>query len=331
MKARKRLREAHRPIGMKPAGVATVDASVRMQEPISPSGEQVELSVGDQRVVVVGFGGGLRRVLHRRRVGARRLQRRHDVRLRPRAAARALAEPDPGRQLRVRGRELPAGARRARAQQRDPRARALVEVVGRRAGGGPRGARAPAAPDSGLPVHARSPGRVHAGRRRPHRARGGDERRGGRVPVRLRRASIPRGRRRPCGRARAARSGRDGADLRRALDPHWPAVGRRHGARLPNAEADRRGAARPLLHRSPARRRRPCAGRARRSGHALGRRELSVRDGLHRRCAAGRRAAQRRRRADDVRAERVPKRRRPDPPRARGVALGQLGDRPALG
>ena len=32
-----------------------------MQEPISPSGQQVELSVGDQRVVVVGFGGGLRR------------------------------------------------------------------------------------------------------------------------------------------------------------------------------------------------------------------------------------------------------------------------------
>jgi aldose 1-epimerase len=32
-----------------------------MQEPISPSGEQVELSLGDQRVVVVGVGGGLRR------------------------------------------------------------------------------------------------------------------------------------------------------------------------------------------------------------------------------------------------------------------------------
>jgi aldose 1-epimerase len=31
-----------------------------MQEPISPSGEQVELSVGDQRAVVVGVGGGLR-------------------------------------------------------------------------------------------------------------------------------------------------------------------------------------------------------------------------------------------------------------------------------
>jgi aldose 1-epimerase len=31
-----------------------------MQEPISPSGEQVELSFEDQRVVVVGVGGGLR-------------------------------------------------------------------------------------------------------------------------------------------------------------------------------------------------------------------------------------------------------------------------------
>jgi aldose 1-epimerase len=31
-----------------------------MQEPISPSGEQVELSFGDQRAVVVGVGGGLR-------------------------------------------------------------------------------------------------------------------------------------------------------------------------------------------------------------------------------------------------------------------------------
>jgi aldose 1-epimerase len=32
-----------------------------MQEPISPSGEQVELTVEDQHVVVVGVGGGLRR------------------------------------------------------------------------------------------------------------------------------------------------------------------------------------------------------------------------------------------------------------------------------
>jgi len=31
-----------------------------MPEPITPSGEQVELSAGDQRVVVVGLGGGLR-------------------------------------------------------------------------------------------------------------------------------------------------------------------------------------------------------------------------------------------------------------------------------
>jgi len=32
-----------------------------MQESISPSGEQIELTAADQRVVVVGFGGGLRR------------------------------------------------------------------------------------------------------------------------------------------------------------------------------------------------------------------------------------------------------------------------------
>ena len=47
-------------MGMKPARVVT-STLPPMQEPISPSGEQVELSVGDQRVVVVGFGGGLRR------------------------------------------------------------------------------------------------------------------------------------------------------------------------------------------------------------------------------------------------------------------------------
>jgi aldose 1-epimerase len=43
-----------RPVGT-PVNLAPV------QEPISPSGEQVELWSGDQRVVVVGLGGGLRR------------------------------------------------------------------------------------------------------------------------------------------------------------------------------------------------------------------------------------------------------------------------------
>src|SRR5262245_66149181 len=33
---------------------------VPCMEPVSPSGEQVELSFGDQRAIVVGLGGGLR-------------------------------------------------------------------------------------------------------------------------------------------------------------------------------------------------------------------------------------------------------------------------------
>src|SRR5262245_64138859 len=45
---------------MKPRGASRSTLSVRMKEPISPSGEQVELTFEDQRVVVVGVGGGLR-------------------------------------------------------------------------------------------------------------------------------------------------------------------------------------------------------------------------------------------------------------------------------
>lgn len=47
-------------MGMKPVGAAATTLR-RMQEPISPSGEQIELTVEDQHLVVVGFGGGLRR------------------------------------------------------------------------------------------------------------------------------------------------------------------------------------------------------------------------------------------------------------------------------
>ena len=47
-------------MGMKPTGGSASNLSA-VQEPISPSGEQIELSFGDQRVVVVGVGGGLRR------------------------------------------------------------------------------------------------------------------------------------------------------------------------------------------------------------------------------------------------------------------------------
>ena len=46
-------------MGMKPAGDIR-QILPRVQAPISPSGEQVQLSLGEQRAVVVGVGGGLR-------------------------------------------------------------------------------------------------------------------------------------------------------------------------------------------------------------------------------------------------------------------------------
>ena len=47
-------------MGMKPPAAGTSTLQL-MQEPANPSGEQVELTVEDQHVVVVGVGGGLRR------------------------------------------------------------------------------------------------------------------------------------------------------------------------------------------------------------------------------------------------------------------------------
>ena len=56
--------------------------------------------------------------------------------------------------------------------------------------------------------------------------------------------------------------------------------------------------------------------RRRRRAHALGRRDTSVRDGVHGRPAPRRQPAQPRGRADDVSAERVPQRRGPDSARS---------------
>ena len=85
----------------------------------------------------------------------------------------------------------------------------------------------------------------------------GDERRRRAVPVRLRRAPVPdrRARRRSIASilrvpARTRAATRTSAACRRH------GAGRRHGVRLPRAAADRRDAARPLLHRPGAGRRR---------------------------------------------------------------------------
>ena len=79
---------------------------------VSPSGEQIEIALGDQRAVVVEVGGGLRDVLGGGPRHSRRIRGRRDVPLGTRAGADALAEPAAGRQLRVRGRAAPAHARR---------------------------------------------------------------------------------------------------------------------------------------------------------------------------------------------------------------------------
>ena len=96
-------------MGMKPCSRRGVEPP-RVKEATSPSGEQVELSHGDQRAVVVGVGGGLRGywlgdapVLDG--YGARRA-----VQLRARPDARAVAEPDPGR-LATSSRAVPSSLR----------------------------------------------------------------------------------------------------------------------------------------------------------------------------------------------------------------------------
>ena len=64
---------------------------------------------------------------------ARRLRGRARWRLGPRAGADSVAEPPPGRQVRIRWAPSPTPAHRARAPERDPRARPLVGWRGRRA------------------------------------------------------------------------------------------------------------------------------------------------------------------------------------------------------
>ncbi len=142
-----------------------------MQEPISPSGEQVELSVGDQRVVVVGFGGGLRRYS----IGDEAVLDGYSVVTMCGSGRGQLLAPWPNR---IQDGSYEFGGESYQLALDEPERRNAIhglvrwsKLVGRRAGGGPRSARAQAAPDSGLPVHARPPGRVHAGRGRPYRAR----------------------------------------------------------------------------------------------------------------------------------------------------------------
>ena len=183
-----------------------------------------------------GRRGGRRAALvHGRRSGrARRLRDRRGVDLRARPGAHPVAEPAPGRKLRVRRAAPSAAAHRARALERDPRARPLGRLARRRARDPPRrdGARRP--PPARLSVHA-----LASASSTPSPTTGlsvhddGDESRLGRVPVRVRTAPVPDARDRLGRHARAAGAGTARGDLRRARPPDRLRAGRRDRVRLP--------------------------------------------------------------------------------------------------
>ncbi len=161
---------------------------------VSPSGEQIEIALGDQRAVVVEVGGGLRAYSAAGRDMLDGYGADEMCPSGPRAGADPVAEPAGGRQLRVRGRAAPAHARRTGQRQRDPRPRPLGWMDGRRARAAPSGHGAPAPPPARLSVLARPRDRVPAVRGGPRGADHGHERRLAGVPIRDRRPSISVGR-----------------------------------------------------------------------------------------------------------------------------------------
>ena len=78
---------------------STVSTAAATDAQASPSGEQVEIRHGDQRAVIVEFGGGPPVLLRRRPRRSRRLRRRGAGHLRPWAGAHPVAQPNPGRAL----------------------------------------------------------------------------------------------------------------------------------------------------------------------------------------------------------------------------------------
>ena len=245
--------------------------------------------------------------------------------------ADALAEPHRGRQLRVRRQASSAPAHRARKAECDPRARSLVHVDCRRPQPRPRrdGVHAPA--PAGLPVHGRAQHRVRTVGPRACGSRNRDEHRIGAVSVRSWGASVSQAGRADRRLAYAARPGPHRLRVRRAKPPHRDDLGGRDRVRLPLASSCGHDEARYLLHGPRTRRRRSSADDVARSfgpePRSVGRRGLRLRDGLHRRPAAGRRTSQPCRRAGDLPAERLSHRRVRDHARAGSRLHRGLGDR----
>ena len=298
-----------------------------------PSGEQIEISAGDQRAVVVEVGGGLRSYTAGRPRRPRRLRRRRDGDRRARPGAHPVAEPDRGRRLRVRRARgissrstSPTHATRSTASCAGSPGRSAERERGPRRDG------AHAASAARLSVLARARHRVRALRRGPARDATATNIGTRAVPVRERRASVPDGRDadgRP-GRS-CARPARTVLRRGRARHPDRRGAGRRAPS---STSASRRpiGATR-LDHASPISSATTTGSRAsssrdpgrRRQAHALGRRGypyLMLFTGD--RCR--RRPPQPRRRADDVSAERFRSGEGADRARARRVGDGRLGD-----
>ena len=298
---------------------------------IPPSGEQFELAFGAQRAVVVEVGGGLRHY----GVDGRDLLDGYAVDAMCTSGRGQLLLPWPNR---IDAGSYEFGGRSHQLPLTEPEHgnaihglvrwsswkiadRETNRVV----------AEPSASPAAGLPVHARAPRRLHALRRRALGPNHGDQRRRRRMPVRQRRASVPDAWNRDGRRADAASAGTNDSSLRRAR--HSPRRGRSSKEPTTTSAARDRSAPRSSTPRSPAfspattaSRASSCtsfeAATASRSGSTTSYRYLMIFTGdplpdVNRRSN--------RRRADDVSAECVPIRNRPDHARAGRVVDRCLG------
>ena len=133
-----------------------------MTPPVAPSGEQLELSFGEQRAVVVEVGAGLRAYA----VGGREVLDGYPADEMCASGRGQVLMPWPNRiedgSYEFDGRRHQLPLTEVERGQRDPRPRPLGELDGRGARAAPGRAGAPAPPAAGLSLRARPAHRVLA-------------------------------------------------------------------------------------------------------------------------------------------------------------------------
>ncbi len=230
-----------------------------MTRVVALSGEQYEISGSGYRAVVTECGAGLRLLEHDGRPLVDGFDESGMAVRRPRPAAGAVAEPDPGRAVRRRRPAAAAAADRAGPAQRLARAGALGRVEPRGAHRPVGGAALPADGAERLPVDPGPPGRLRPERGRADRHAERDQPGGRPRAVRPGRAPVPHRRPRPVRRLGADPAGRDPLALRPGAEaPDRPRAGGRDRVRLPGGPAAAPDRGRPRLHR-PGAGRRPAA------------------------------------------------------------------------